>query len=268
MTRTTVSSAEGSYSFPELNLGSYDVTASAPGFSTQIQHGVQITIGNVSALNLTLKTGSSETTINVDASAPTVETQSSDIGGTIQNRQVEELPLALGGVGALRSPESFEFSAAGDNGPRIGEQLQRHLYVEDLVAQSFRPTMTCSTARTRREVKTAPSSTKRRHPWRRFRNSRLPRAFPQRSTGATEGGIESFVTKSGTNRYHGTVFDIIKNAALDANTWFNNGDLATNCVGANNTPQCTGLYGSPPIRRTIMESRWVDQRAFRTCSTE
>ena len=117
VTRTTVSSSEGAYSIPELNLGSYDVTASASGFSTQIQHGVQITIGNVSALNLTLKAGSTETTINVDASSPTVETQSSDIGGTIQDRAIEELPLALGGVGAFRSPESFEFLLPGTTGP-------------------------------------------------------------------------------------------------------------------------------------------------------
>jgi hypothetical protein len=54
VTRSTVSGAEGSYRFPELNLGSYDVTAAAPGFSTLVQHGVQITIGDVSALNLTL----------------------------------------------------------------------------------------------------------------------------------------------------------------------------------------------------------------------
>ena len=52
--RSTVSSTEGSYRFSELNLGSYDVTASAPGFSTLVQRGVQITIGDVSALNLTL----------------------------------------------------------------------------------------------------------------------------------------------------------------------------------------------------------------------
>ena len=82
-----------------------------------MQHGVQITIGSTSALNLILAPGGGATTVNVDASAPTVETESSDVGGTVDAKQIVELPLALGGVGALRSPEAFEFLLPGTTGP-------------------------------------------------------------------------------------------------------------------------------------------------------
>lgn len=242
--RNTVSSAEGSYSFPELNLGSYDVTVSAAGFSTLVQHGVQVTIGNVSALNLTLKAGSNETTINVDASAPTVETQSSDIGGTVQSREIVELPLALGGVGALRSPESFEFLLPGTTGPGSANSFNGIYTLKISGGQEMTNEDILDGAdQTRSENgsefdEEAPSVEA-------LQEFKVTTGIPTAEYGREGGGIESFVTKSGTNRYHGTAFDIIKNEVLDANTWFNNGNLVANCSGANNTPECRGLYARP-----------------------
>jgi hypothetical protein len=245
VTRGTVSSAEGSYRLPELNLGSYDVTASAPGFSTLIQHGVQITIGGMSALNLTLKTGSNETTINVDASAPTIETQSSDIGGTIQNREIEELPLALGGVGALRSPESFEFLLPGTTGPGSESSLTGDIYNLRISGSEMQANSDILDGADQIRSENGSEFDEEAPSVEALQEFKITTGIPEAEYGRTEGGTESFVTKSGTNRYHGTAFDIIKNAALDGNTWFNNGDLATICVGANNTPLCTGNYVKP-----------------------
>jgi hypothetical protein len=242
--RSTVSSTEGSYRFSELNLGSYDVTASAPGFSTLVQRGVQITIGDVSALNLTLKAGSNETTIGVDASAPTVETQSSDIAGTIQSQAIEELPLALGGVGAFRSPESFEFLLPGTTGPGSANSFNGIYTLKIAGGQAFaNDDLLDGASQTRSENgssfdEEAPSVEA-------IQEFKITIGIPAAEYGRTQGGIESFVTKGGTNKYHGTAFDIFKNEALDANTWFNNGNLAANCAGANNTPQCSSLYKRP-----------------------
>jgi hypothetical protein len=244
VTRTTVSSAEGSYSLPELNLGSYDVTASAPGFSTEVQHGVQITIQNVSALNLTLKTGSSETTINVDASAPTVETQSSDLGGTIQSREIEELPLALGGVGAFRSPESFEFLLPGTTGPGSANSFNG-IYTLRISGSEAQANSDVLDGADQMRSENGSEFDEEAPSVEAIQEFKVTTGIPTAEYGREEGGIETFVTKSGTNRYHGTAFDIIKNKAFDANTWFNDGDLAANCVGANNTPQCTSLYEKP-----------------------
>jgi hypothetical protein len=245
VTRTTVSSSEGAYSIPELNLGSYDVTASASGFSTQIQHGVQITIGNVSALNLTLKAGSTETTINVDASSPTVETQSSDIGGTIQDRAIEELPLALGGVGAFRSPESFEFLLPGTTGPGSESSLTGDIYNLRISGSEMQANSDMLDGADQMRSENGSEFDEEAPSVEAIQEFKLTTGIPTAEYGREEGGIESFVTKSGTNHYHGTAFDIVKNQALDGNTWFNNGDLAANCSGANNTPQCTSLYAKP-----------------------
>lgn len=218
--RSTVSSAEGSYSFPELNLGAYDVTATAPGFSTLIQHGVEITIGNVSALNLILKPGGQDVTVSVDASAPTLETESSDVGGTIQAKAIEELPLPLGGVGAFRSPESFEFLLPGTTGPGSANSFNGIYTLRISGGQSFaNEDMLDGADQTRSENgsefdEEAPSVEA-------LQEFKVTTGIPTAEYGREEGGIESFVTKSGTNKYHGTGFEILKNKALDANLWFN-----------------------------------------------
>ena len=55
---------------------------------------------------------------------------------------------------------------------------------------------------------------------------RATTSTPSAQYGRTSGGIENFSTKSGSNVFHGTAFDIFRNTALDANNWFNNGYLA------------------------------------------
>jgi len=244
VTRAAVSNAEGSYRFPELNLGSYDVTVSANGFSTTVQHGVQITIGNVSALDVTLTAGSASETINVDASAPSVETQSSDVGGTIQARQIIQLPLALGGVGALRSPESFIFLLPGTTGPGSANSFNGIYTLKIAGGQAFgNDDLLDGASQTRSE--NGSSFDEESPSVEALQEFKLITGIFAAEYGRTSGGIESFVTKSGTNQYHGSVFDIFRNEALDANTWFNNGNLALNCSGANDTPQCTSAYSRP-----------------------
>ncbi len=243
-TRQTTSSSSGAYSFPELNLGAYDVSASAPGFSTQVQHGVQITIGSVTALNLTLAAGSTSSVVNVDASAPAVETESSDVGGTIDTRQIIQLPLALGGVGALRSPEAFEFLLPGTTGPGTGNSNTGIYTLKIAGGQSFsNEDLLDGASQTRSE--NGSSFDEESPSVEALQEFKVITGIPSAEYGRSGGGIETFVTKNGTNQLHGTFFDIFRNEALDANTWFNNGAAALNCAGANNTPTCTGLYRRP-----------------------
>ena len=103
----TVSSGTGNYRFPSIELGRYTVTAQSPGFTQVVDEGVEVRVGTTTSLQITLPTGGVSDTLTVEANAPTVETQSSEVGGTVTTRQIIDLPLALGGVGALRSPEAF-----------------------------------------------------------------------------------------------------------------------------------------------------------------
>ncbi len=240
----TVSTSAGSYRFPEMPLGTYNVSVSAPGFSKQVQQGVVVTIANTTSLSVTLQAGGEATTVNVDASAPTVQTQSSDVGGTVAARQIVQLPLALGGVGALRSPEAFEFLLPGTVGPGTANS-QNGIFLSKISGgQEYgNEVLLDGASQTRSENgssfdEEAPSVEA-------LQEFKITTAIPEAEFGRTTGGIENFVTKSGTNDFHGTIFDIFRNEAMDANNWFNNGLRSINCTGTNDTPACRQTYRTP-----------------------
>ena len=81
--------------FAELAIGRYNVSVTAPGFATESSTGVLVTINSVTALNVVLKAGATTETVTVDASAPGIQSESSDIGGTISVKQMDDLPLAV-----------------------------------------------------------------------------------------------------------------------------------------------------------------------------
>ncbi len=88
----TLSTSSGAYRFTALPIGVYTVTASAAGFSAATNTGVQVLVNTTSSLNITLAAGAVTDTITVDASGARIETESSDIGGTVSARQIVELP--------------------------------------------------------------------------------------------------------------------------------------------------------------------------------
>jgi hypothetical protein len=200
-----------------------------------------VDIQNVSSLDVVLQVGATSESVVVDASTPHVESESSDLGGIVSDRQVIELPLALGGVGALRSPEAFEFLLPGTTGPGTGNSNNGIFISKISGGQNFgNEVLIDGASQTRSENgssfdEEAPSVEA-------LQEFKITTAMPEAEYGRTTGGIENFVTKSGTNVFHGTAFEILRNEDLDANTWFNNGFLAqcvagdTACRARNSRP--------------------------------
>ena len=116
---TTKSSSTGAYRIPEMQLGRYDITASAKGFKISDEKGVEIQISTTTAFDITLQPGSVTETVTVDADAPTLQTESSDIGTVVGQKQVQLLPLSIAasGQGFIRAPEAFMFLTPGATGP-------------------------------------------------------------------------------------------------------------------------------------------------------
>ena len=116
-TLTATTGPDGGFRLASVPIGLYDVTASHPGFGSQTQTGVNVQISTTTSINITLNVGRTEQSVTVEANTTRIETESSDVGTVITDTQVIELPLALGGVGAMRSPEAFVFLAPGTTGP-------------------------------------------------------------------------------------------------------------------------------------------------------
>src|SRR5216684_3346380 len=111
----TVSSSSGGYRLNDLAIGHYDVTVEAAGFKTSLQKGVEIQISTVASLNVTLEPGDVKEEVTVLADAPTLQTESSDIGTVVTAKQIQDLPLSLSASSQsfLRSPETFVFLTPG-----------------------------------------------------------------------------------------------------------------------------------------------------------
>jgi Carboxypeptidase regulatory-like domain len=112
--------SDAGYRFLSLPVGLYDVTVQRDGFSSVTQTGVRVEVASTTSVNMTLRVGASTQNVTVAADVETLKQDTADIGTVVNSKQVVELPLALGGVGALRSPEAFTFLAPGTTGPGTG----------------------------------------------------------------------------------------------------------------------------------------------------
>jgi len=91
--RSTTSSSQGDFSFPELNAGTYSVGVSKPGFKQAVSHNVELHVADVTNVVVKMEVGSTEETVTVEANAIQVETQSGAVGTVMLGQQVRELPL-------------------------------------------------------------------------------------------------------------------------------------------------------------------------------
>ena len=237
----TKSTSAGSYRFPDLPIGAYTVTVTAAGFGTTTSTGVRVQINSTASLNVTLKPGAVTDTVTVDASGARIETESSDIGGTVTAEQIVELPLALGGVSQFRSAENFVFLVPGTTGPGAGgaQGLNANgVFFGKLGGgQDYGAEVLLDGASITRSEngssfdETSPSVEA-------LQEFKVTTSTPSAEFGRTTAGFESFVTKNGTNQYHGTGFDLNRNAVYDANRWFENGRL----LGCAGNAACIKLY--------------------------
>ena len=223
---TTTSTSTGAYRFLNLVLGTYDVTVAAKGFNTAEVKGIVVEINTVASLDVTLQAGEVKETLTVVADAPHIQSETSEVGTVVSSKEIIELPLSLNSSGQsfLRSPETFVFLAPGTQGPGTNQNGSGSsgIFESKLSGgQNFGTEVLLDGVSTTRSDsgsafdQTAPSVEA-------LSEFKVLTSTFSSQFGRTSGGIESFATKSGTNDYHGTAFDLFRNTALDANSWNNN----------------------------------------------
>ena len=237
-----VSTSAGTYRFPEVPVSSFDITVSAAGFQAQKLTGIRVNLQTTSAVNITLQVGAANQTLTVEANAPQVQTESSDILQSITADQYQKLPLALGGVGAFRSPEAFIFLLPGNTGPGTANSPNGIFFSKIAGGQDYGAEVLIDGLSQQRSEngssfdEEAPSVDA-------LQELTVTEALPPAEYNRTTGGFENFVTKSGGNSYHGFGYEILRNTALDANLWFNGGYKAQ-CIAAGNSG-CSQTFATP-----------------------
>src|SRR5260221_3560331 len=91
--QTTQSSDDGSFLFPRLPVGDYELTADKPGFSSYLQTGITLTVNQQATQNITLKVGQVSEKITVEATAELVDTRTGTVGQLVDREKIVELPL-------------------------------------------------------------------------------------------------------------------------------------------------------------------------------
>jgi hypothetical protein len=247
--RELTSDSAGFYSVPNLLPGNYEVTFSAQGFATQVSSGFNLTVGAQQVLNATLTVGQMSQKVVVTSEAQIVELASSAITGEVSASTVRELPLngrswtdlaALSpGVNTIRT--QTDFSAGSDRGNRgFGQQLtisgarpQQNNYRLDGVSLND-------------YANGAPGSV--------LGGNLGVDAIQEFSVltsnysaeyGKTSGGVVNATTRSGTNAFHGSVYEFLRNSALDTRNFFED---PTQPKASFKRNQFGGAIGGPIIK--------------------
>ncbi len=243
-TYNAVTTSVGLYRFEDAALGTYTVTVSATGFKTTVTKNVLVQIGTVASLDVILQPGSISEEVTVSSIGPTLETESSDVGGIITEKQITDLPLALGGVGAMRANEAFVFLQPATTGPGAANSNNGIFLSKVAGGQNYGNEVLIDGVSQQRS-ENGSSYDEEAPSVEALAEFKVTTSLPEAEYGRTTGGVEDFVTKSGTNAYHGTIYDIYRDTSLDANTFFNKGWRSYYCTGTNDTPQCRNRYKTP-----------------------
>lgn len=213
ITTTTETNAAGIYVFPALNPGTYDVTFERQGFRTRKVSGIPLSTSLTATVNALMEVGVVTETVQVQAAAVQLETQTSGLSGTVETRRVVELPLLGRNPLQLASlaPGVIPTSAQGGNGAgAIGSatnaRISGGLAMQNAVLMDGGESRGFTSGGQAYSV-----------PLESVAEFKVETASYSSEFGHSGGGVVNVATKSGTNEYHGVVYEFLRNDHLNAN---------------------------------------------------
>ena len=215
--RTGVTGGDGTYRLPALPVGRYEVRVELQGFRTAVRSGLTMTVGQEALLNFTLELGTISETVSVTGEAPLVNTTSASLGALVDAQAVADLPLngrnyidltfLQPGIARQENTTSggtFVGSWFSSN----GSPVRSNTYMLDgAVMVNVLGGTAGSMANTTLGVEGIQE-------WRVITNT-LSAEY-----GMTMGSQMTIVTKSGTNSFHGSAFEYVRNSKFDARNFF------------------------------------------------
>ncbi|GAC1663396.1 MAG: hypothetical protein NVS9B4_18110 [Candidatus Acidiferrum sp.] len=234
----------GGFRIQDVRIGTYDVSASSPGFKVEKKTGVIVQVNSTASVEFSLQAGDVKETLTVLSDAPAIQTDSSDIGTVVTTRQIEELPLALSATGQsyLRSVESFVFLTPGTTGP--GTNSPSGIFESKIAGGQNLGTEVILDGASIAHAELGPTFDENAPSVEAISEFKITTSTIPAEFGRTSGGIESFTTKTGTNSYHGAAFDLLHNDKLNAVPW-NNISNGSNVKPRDHQNDYGGSLGGP-----------------------
>jgi Carboxypeptidase regulatory-like domain len=226
-TRSVVTDYTGHYWVPSLAVGDYEVRAAKQGFREQVRGGIHLVVGQEASVDVALKLGQVTGEFKVVADAPVVSVTTADISGLVDARQIKQLPLngrsydelltlnpsvvnftseKTGGIGVSNSTAANMFSVAG-NRPQQNLFLLNGIEYTGAAENDMQPGGVSGQMLGVDAV----------------REFNLLSDTYAAEYGKHPGGQVTIVTQSGTNQWHGSAFEYLRNNVLDASNFFDLG---------------------------------------------
>src|SRR5262245_51763534 len=213
--RATVSNETGNYALASLPVGPYVLEASLPGFKSYVQTGIVLQVDDSPTINVILQVGQVSEQVEVQGNATLVETTRTAIGQVVTNQQIAELPLngrdpheliflagmaitpGAGSMNSIRNYPTVVVSVAGGNGDGVSFMLDGSVWQDPYNSLS----MPLPFPDALQEFKVETSA--------------MQAQYGFHATAAVNA-----VTRSGTNEFHGTLFEFVRNGKLNARDAF------------------------------------------------
>jgi len=227
VSRTSVTGASGRYQFFALPVGVYEIRVTKDGFAEHVRSGIRLDVAQEANVDIRLKLGQVSQQIKVTEDAPVVNLTTQDISGLVGQRQVKDLPLngrsydllmtldpgivnftweKTGGIGVSNSTTGNNFAVSGN-------RPQQNLFLLNGVEYTGAAENNMQPGGASQQLLGVDA----------VREFNVLRDSYGAEYGKHPGGQVIIVTQSGTNQWHGSVYEFLRNSALDAPNYFDKG---------------------------------------------
>ena len=211
LSKSALTNETGSYTVLVLPIGEYTVTAEFPGFRTEVRRGIVLQVGDRARLDFELQVGDVTQFVEVTAAAPLVQSETSTVGQVVDNDMITELPLngrnyvslALLTPGAMPPAQGTGYGHRGGINIAGNRETSQQYSLDGLditEAMMSVPVFTPSIDM--------------------IAEFKVNQSTYGADLGRRSGGQITILTKSGTNEFHGSMYEFIRNSALDARNFF------------------------------------------------
>ena len=251
-TRTTTTGSDGAYKFSLLPPGSYSVRFSASGFKTSEVPSVVVNVTEIPVLDRTLEVGAQSEQVTVEATAEVLQTSSSTLGTTVGSATVTSLPLSSRNYTQILALSAGTNSGA-NNATAFGKGTQdmsvngndpgqNSFQMDGVNINNFANAGSANDSSLYTGIG-VPSPDA-------IQEFKVQTSTYDASYGRNPGANVNVVTKSGTNQFHGTAFEFLRDTIFNANDFFYNRDNPQSSTQKQvlNQNQFGGVFGGPVIK--------------------
>jgi hypothetical protein len=217
--RTVNTNGQGEYRIEFLPVGEYQLTVEAPGFKKFTRSGVTLAVAETARVDTFLEVGSTGETIEVSAATPLVNTSNPELGRTVENEEIVNLPIVNRNLYTLL--DLTPGVQRNDNSIVLGYPEQRTLINGGMdggagsVNYYLDGGVNMTGLRNTGNILPNPDA---------IQEFRVQTNNYNAEYGRFSSGVVNVVTKSGSNSFHGSAFEFLRNTIFNANTWGNNFD--------------------------------------------